>query len=317
MGSRADRLRIVARTMTAERVTLEVAGQLRKAAVDHVVLKGPVFARLLYDDPSTRVFGDSDFLVNPKQVEDAESVLASMGFERYWDIDFDGKKPWVERRWIRAADDAGVDLHRTLFGVRISPANAWQILSSYRTELLVKDQRIDVFDDTMNVLHVALHAAQHGTEARRPLNELDQAIERFPPHIWENVSELARQLNAMEWLSSGLRLRPAGVELADQLGIPKDMSLETALRRETAPLGAETLAWLVEMGSWKARIAYVGRTLFPPMHSMRTTYALARRGRLGLLISYPARWMWLMAQTPRALVALRNAQKAPKAKPRS
>lgn len=303
--------------MSAERVTLEVAGQLRASRVNHVVLKGPVFAHLLYDDPSTRAFGDSDFLVDPRQIDEAETILTSMGFKRYWDIDFDGKKPWVERRWIRSLDDANLDLHRTLFGIGIAPLDAWRILAPHRTELHIKDHVISVFDDTVNALHVALHAAQHGEEARRPLQELDRAIERLPSRVWVPVAQLARDLDATEWLSSGLRLRPRGTEVAEDLGLSPQVSVETALRRGSAPLGAETLVWLSEMDSWKARIAYVLRSLFPPARAMRTTFALARRGHIGLVLAYPIRWVWLMRHMPEALRAFKAARKASRARSHS
>ena len=316
MESRLGRLRIIARTISAERVTLEVAGRLRDADVDHVILKGPVFAQWLYEDPSTRTFTDSDFLIDPSKVERTEEVLISMGFDRFWDIEFEGKKPWVERRWVRSLDDANLDLHRTLFGVGVSPADAWRILSNHRIEMDIKGHRISAFDDTANALHVVLHALQHGEEAPRPIQELDQAIQRLAQSTWSRAADLADELHANEWLSSGLRLHPEGVRIAEELGLSVEISLETALRSRSAPFGAETLAWLSEMKSWRARTAYVVRSLFPPVRSMRTTYDLARRGWLGLTFSYLSRWVWLASQMPKALRALRAAQKASKGKAR-
>ncbi len=48
--------------------------------------------------------------------------------------------------------------------------------------------------------------------------------------------------------------------------------------------------------------------LFPRPEFMRWWSPLARRGRLGLVLSYPRRWLWLALQAPRGLWAVRRAR---------
>lgn len=310
MESRLSRLRIIARTMTAERVTLEVAARFEEIGLENVVLKGPVFAHWLFDDPAERGYTDSDFLVPSDEVERAEEILRSLGFAPNWDIRFEGKKPWTEHDWVRSSDDARVDLHRTLQGVGRSPEETWEILSRHRSALEVRGQVLHSLDEVANALHVVLHAAQHGRGSPKPQDELARALDRLPPDIWPRVGGLAGELLATEWLSSGLRFHPVGSEIADALNLSTHLSLETVLRRESAPFVAETLVWLDEMGSWRARFAYMGRSMFPPARSMRTTSELARKSVVGLVIAYPIRWWWVFRHLPRAVRAYRAARKA-------
>ena len=72
------------------RTALSVALMLRQLAselepkIAHLpvaIIKGPVFARTLYSDPSLRLFGDIDLLAAPNAVPQLADVLRDQGFE--------------------------------------------------------------------------------------------------------------------------------------------------------------------------------------------------------------------------------------------
>ncbi|HET7483301.1 MAG TPA: nucleotidyltransferase family protein, partial [Actinomycetota bacterium] len=117
MDASLPRLQKVALTMAADRITAEVAERFETAGISYAVLKGPIFAEWLFDRPEERFYSDSDFLVRPDDLDDAWRVLEEMGFATFWDVEFPGKRPWVEKTWIRSSDDAHVDVHRNLSGV--------------------------------------------------------------------------------------------------------------------------------------------------------------------------------------------------------
>jgi hypothetical protein len=60
------------------------------AGVEHLLLKGPVIAETVYEDPATRTMSDLDFLVRADQMAAATAVLDRAGFRvptRYRDVD--------------------------------------------------------------------------------------------------------------------------------------------------------------------------------------------------------------------------------------
>jgi hypothetical protein len=61
--------------------------------------------------------------------------------------------------------------------------------------------------------------------------------------------------------------------------------------------------------SLRWRISTVARELFPRPDFMRWWSPLARRGPLGLALSYPWRWAFLAWNAPRGLLAVRRARR--------
>ncbi len=70
--------------------------------VQPLLLKGPAFARWLYDDPSERTYIDLDLLVAPEQLEPARRTLAKRGFEQVAQRAHPHQREHHES-WVRAA----------------------------------------------------------------------------------------------------------------------------------------------------------------------------------------------------------------------
>lgn len=285
-------------------LTAELMRGFAERGVPFILLKGPAIARWLYDDGSVRPYADCDLLVDPRQITAAQAILRERGFE-------DTASPLAHPRkdsheWQRAQHH--VDLHTTLIGIRAAPQEVWDALSSTTDSEQVGGMVVRVLDRPGRTLHVALHAAQHGRDEEKPLEDLRRALELVPEQTWRDAADLARRLRATEAFATGLRLLPAGSALATRLDLVSAASAEATLRLEPVPL-ALALEHLAETRGWRARLDILWRELFPTVAFMRWWSPLARRGRLGLIAAYCWRPLYLLLHLGPGFVAWQRARR--------
>ena len=298
---RQDLLRVGA-SMKLDTVAAELTGLLARRDAPCVLLKGTTIARRLYDD-ETRPHDDVDVLVREHDLDLVRDVLRALGFERAMTSDY-------AEPWIRSGDGVTVDLHTTLAGVGASHAEAWDTLSGCTVPLAVGGREVRAFDDAALALHIALHAAQHGDQTPKSIDDLERALERFPDEAWERGAELARRLDAVEAFGAGLRLVPAGEALAARLDLPTTTSTKVALLAASAPPTAIGIYELTATPGVRAKAALVAREVVPAVPFMRAVYPIARRGPLGLAAAYAWRPFWLALHVPAAVAAVRRARRA-------
>jgi hypothetical protein len=285
-----------ARSLAVDRVTAEVVGALRAEGVYPILLKGPSIALWLYTDGAARAYVDSDLLVPPQRVGTAERVLQELGF-RHKRADFEGpQRGQVHGRpWWRPTDRAEVDLHITLWGLGVSPAEAWARLVAHTEAMSVGGTTVQVLATPARALHLALHAAQHASPpARQPREDLARALEQLPEAAWVEAAALAEEIGAPHQLVQGLQTLPAGAALVDRLGFLDPRLAELAvLRGSPAPLvvGVHRLA-ATRGVSRKLRL--IAQELFPPPSFLRWWSPLARRGAWALPLAYVSRLAWLV-----------------------
>src|SRR5687767_13504493 len=84
-----DAYRAVARLLLVERQTagldalaVRTASAFAREGIPSLLLRGPVMARWLYDDPAERPYSDVDLLVPRDRLVDASRVLLSMGMRQ-------------------------------------------------------------------------------------------------------------------------------------------------------------------------------------------------------------------------------------------
>jgi hypothetical protein len=279
-------------------VTEEVAAAFSEAGIRAILLKGPAFARWL---DAGRSYQDSDLLVEPANVAEAEGLLAAHGFTLYVD---DEVAPEAHARiWIRPQDRATVDLHWTLPFLTVPPEEAWPLLVRDTELLRVRDLETEILGRDATALHAALHAALHGPHGMaKTLDDLARALERFELGTWEAAAVLARQLGAEAAFSTGLRLSPAGGRVAEALGLSDDLPPAVASRHR--------MLRLAEGRGLRGKAALVARLLVPPASDMRYWFPLARRGRAGLLASYPWRIVLAFRKLDVLAAAWRRARSA-------
>jgi hypothetical protein len=180
-----------------------------------------------------------------------------------------------------------IDLHWTLFGARSEPAVVWRELWAQRTEITLVGRPTSVPGRPGQAMQLAMHAAQHGPNFTKPLEELSLALTRWPRHVWESAAALAHRIGALEAFAAGLRLVPSGAVVASDLALLPTPELEWEIRHGAdRPRGTFHLRALAEAGSLGERMRVVRRSLLPGRTWIRHEYPWARRGPVPLAAAY-------------------------------
>lgn len=303
--------RTAAAELVVEATTKEVVASFRDAGVSHIVLKGPLLRRRLFPEGDTHASADVDVLVAPGSWPDAEAALARLGFEPLLLDIIPGDRPNHARPYARAGGGPTVDLHRTLLGAEALPSVVWSALHAETQEVPLGDAAITVLAPPAQLLHVALHAAQNGIGNPRTIRYLARCLEVTDAVAAAGALRVAREIEAVDAFALGLSLVSAGRTLNDRFGIAPGSSVTAALRATSAPNSAHALEWLATREGFRERLRFVLHKAFPPRAYMVSSYPRAHT-RTGLLLSYPARWLWLAGQLPRSFGAWRGARRKSK-----
>jgi hypothetical protein len=301
---------VVAGNLRIDWATAEVLREFESAGIRSLLLKGASIARWLYQSGVPRPYGDCDLLVRPGDLERSQRVLSDLGFEPTHD---ETEMPdwWREHavEWLRQEDAVAVDLHHTLSGVGVDDQTLWRTLSARTEPVDVAGFAARALTIPGRAFHLALHAAQHGKEWGPVLEEVELAVSREGVTTWKAAAELAESLDATPAFAAGLRLVPSGWSLAGELGLPMDQPVAVALRAGTPPPVALGFDQLARAKGLRARVAILRHKLFPPPTFMRKWSPRAREGRLGLVLAYFWRPIWLLRKAPEGFSAWRKARR--------
>ena len=300
---------IVAGNLRVDWATAEVLRAFEDRGVKTLLLKGPSVVRWLYEAHDPRSYIDCDLLVRPGDLNAAEHILEGRGFAPNI---YEREMPtwWREHAvgWLRAGDGAIVDLHQTLPGVGVGPDRLWVTLSADVDQIDVAGFPATTLTIPGRALHVALHAAQHGVGWPHVTAELERAVTSTDQAVWTAAVELAEALDAVPALAAGLRTSAAGRSLASTLDLPADRPVEVALRASSPPPVALGFDQLARAEGWRARLRIMRHKVAPPATFVRAWSPLARRGRLGLVLAYAWRPLWLLRSAPAGFRAWRAAR---------
>jgi hypothetical protein len=292
-------------TLAIDKVTAEVIGIFESQGIDVLLVKGPVIAAWLYPR-EVREYTDGDLVVAPADWGRAVSLLEEMGFHDFLrPLEHPRMASHAGTGFLRGAQS--VDLHSTLPGLRADPDDVWRTLWATSETQPVGGRSVRVPDRSGVLMHIALHAVHH--VEGKPLEDLARAVDAASEAQWRAAADLAARLDGLEAFASGLRLLPQSAIVAERLDLAGTRSVALELRGAQVPL-AEALNELMSAPfSAKARI--MARELFPNPAFMRWGTPLARRGRIGLLVSYPLRWLWLLRRLPAAGLTLYRVRRRP------
>jgi hypothetical protein len=310
LDSRRFGIQATAHCLEVDRITAEVLEAFRDAGIRAILLKGPAVATWLYADGAPRPYGDSDLLISAAQLPVAEELLAQLGFEQYLD---DRDTPgWKQagHHWQRSRDGADVDLHTSLVGAHVSRDGLWERLTRDTATMRVGGTTAEVLALPGRAFHVAIHAAHHGVDRARSLEDLDRAVSVVDEPTWRAAASLAGELEAMPAFATGLRLTLAGRELADRLEVSEEATVEATLLAASQPQAAMAWEQLAQAQGARTRASILMRKLMPTTRFMRAWSPLARRGGLGLAVAYAWRPFWLIAKAGPGFVAWFGARRS-------
>jgi hypothetical protein len=312
---RVDNERLWAfRRLTLESALVEITRLFEQRGLRPLLLKGPAFAQWLYDEPRERTYGDLDLLVDPDQFDEAVRGLVELNFEPLAAKMRSNERNGFHHVHLVRSGPPGtfpvkVELHHTLALLLSPPSLVWQRFTEGVDTIEVAGVRVTVPSPSVSALIVALHAAQHAIVYDRwlsPLEDLRRALDRVNLETWRAASALARDLSAGQAFAAGLRLDPAGRDIAERLGLG-DKPLRAARVLGTTPtaLGVERL---ISTPGTRARLKLLASELVPSRKFMHRSSALARRGRLGLIGAYLCRPFQLVWKLPRGVQAWSRAR---------
>lgn len=307
-GTRSDALLTTAHALAIDGSTARVVEALRVAGVEAILLKGPALASWLYDDGDPREYGDADLLVPIQKLAAAERTLEELGFRQIpGEMLLLGPDEHADP-WIRE-DGVEVDLHRTLFAAGVAPEDVWTNLWAATEPMSVGGTLMPVLTKPARALMVAVHAAQHGPDGKKPLEDLRRATARADEETWAVAADLAGRVELAHTFARGLRLDPAGVKVAEKLGLLDDRIIELAERqgsRAPLALGFERLK---QAQGAAAKLALLRREAFPKPAYLRWWSPMANWGPLGLGAAYVWRVVWLLWHAPPSLIAWRRLRR--------
>lgn len=289
-----------------EAVAGEVVDELRRAGHRSLLIKGVTIGRWLYPD-EPRHYSDIDVLVDPSSFDECEHVLARFGFERSaLELAFAAGRPSHASTWTRGS--VPLDLHRTVVGLGVSPADAWEAFCAGTETWLVGSHDVEVPNVSARALLLTLHLAQHGPDFARTRDDLRRALAFLSDAEWTETAALARRVAAETAMAAGLAAVAGGRELCEKLGLR--LAGASAVEGSPAFHVAQGVVWFTQLRGPRARARYLARKLFPPPSLMRSRIEWSRSGPAALAAAYLLRLARLMLHAPRAawvLARLRSA----------
>ena len=298
MSSIAPRaIALTAHALARDVATAEAVEALRGAGVRSIVLKGPSIARWLYGDGSPRPYADSDVLVSPARLAAGARALESIGYSLHLD---DRSVPGTDSHhlWLqRHGDGCRLELHWRLPGVRGPAEPAWRELSANTEVTSLAGVEVEFLGLPARALHLALHAAGHGFDLEKPLEDLRRGVRVAPASCWRAAAELAAAIGALDAFAAGLRAISEGAELAARLDLPgarfSTVMEMSAARASSRSVNVQKL--LCDRGA-AATARELVRVALPSAHFMRFRYPGARSGRIALATAYARRLVSLAAE---------------------
>lgn len=271
-------------------VTAAIVEGLKEHGLAPLLLRGPVLARLLYDDDLERTYTDVDLLLPGGSLPAARRVLATLSFSpSEIEIEHAVHRPLHAETWIRARDNASVDLHRSLIGAAVSPDQLWDVFWRERERLSLGGTAVEIPGEAACAFAIALHAAQHGPSWSRPLDDLSRALSRLPIETWKSAASVAAECEAVAAFAAGLHLLPKGRAIAEELGLGAPAVPDASLRGGEQFHVAQGIQWMLALDGVLPKIRFAVRKAFPPPAVMRLRFSVASRGRAGLALAYATR----------------------------
>ena len=193
-----------------------------------------------------------------------------------------------------------MDLHRGFHNVADWPG-WWDLLSRHREVHVIEGQPVAIPDRIGCALIAGLHASQ-ATLLRKPLEDLQRALELFDDEVWRRAADLAGSVGAGAAFAAGLHRQNAGADLAARLGLTVTDRV-TWFRATAVTRGTGSLNIVLEPGTWAERAQRLWDVTFPSRTGLARSLPIAARGPAGLAIARLGRLWVIGTRLPRLLLA--------------
>ncbi|MEK3833437.1 nucleotidyltransferase domain-containing protein [Paenibacillus sp. FSL R7-0128] len=160
-----------------------IAGQLAELNIRCLFLKGPVLGQELYGDLSQRTSRDLDFLVPMEQLEDAETLLIRLGYEK--EDKFEsllGDWKWREHHstFVHPVSNVNLELHWRL-GPGPAKEPAFDELWRHSRTSSTFGQNVRYLGPEDLFMFLAVHGARHAWSRLRWLQDIKMLLMGQPP----------------------------------------------------------------------------------------------------------------------------------------
>lgn len=292
-------------SMHIDKAAALLTREFARCGIDSILLKGPAISSWLYQDGTSRPYGDADLLVSPGDWRSAQSLLRELGFIKdLGPLDHPGMGSHEGEAWVRGGEN--IDLHCAIWGLGAEPDQVWKKLSRGTETIEVAGAAMRVLAPEARTLLLATHAAKHGDGWA--VTDLERGLQQLPGDLWSKAAALASELDAVPTFVGGLHLVAGGSSLVGRLGLPDVPSPEATLRVWRVPM-ALGLEQLSHTAGLPAKLGVICTELFPTPAFLRWWTPMARRGGLGLALAYAWRFAWVVRHALPAIRAWRRARR--------
>ncbi|MGG7620207.1 nucleotidyltransferase domain-containing protein [Bacillus coreaensis] len=215
---------------------------LQKCGIKILFLKGPILARDLYGDLSSRTCGDLDILTSMVNLQAVENTLVSLGYEKDDYI----KSLLGDWKWRHHHFTYFHKTHRTKVEIhwRLNPAPSnepsFADLWSRKRECVLKDNPIYYLGEEDLFYFLVTHGARHGWSRLRWLMDIHQILKKDLD--WKNVILLLQECQSEKVAGQSLVLSDS----LFQTTIPSDLR-DLITKSESKKLAQDAVFYLENM----------------------------------------------------------------------
>ena len=230
--------------------TLTLAGELHRLAsllsdrsIPFVAFKGPTLALALYGGLAGREYNDVDVIVPQRRIDDAEDVIGSMGYaspqgDRTFRRAF--LAPQRQYAFIRADDDAAIDLHWEFCGTHVpfpvAPDEIWDDAPL----LPVGGRAVPVLSAPNLALLLAGHGTKENWSMLKWVSDFARMIDRHRALDWGALHARAQARGCGGAVLLGCAMAEALLDVAAPQAIASRIAGSARVRKRTAAM-AETM----------------------------------------------------------------------------
>ena len=226
-------------SMTAE--LFRILDDFAAAAIEVIVIKGPVTSAVAYGDPAMRSFGDIDLLLRERDIARASHAMQALGFAAtVSDSAIEAGKIPGEYVFKRPSTNHMVEIH-TEQTFRYYPKGVpIEAMFRGKREILLEGRRVPALSLTDEMVFHCVHGAKDFWERLVWICDVSALVLNHPELDWQEIQQVATNCGASRMLNVGLLLAHRSLAAP----FPYDLAAILERDRVSEKLCTEIEAWL-------------------------------------------------------------------------